>query len=759
MERWAIEVQGLVQGVGFRPFVYRLATSRQLGGFVRNLTGGVRIEVEGPRAALEGFLRELIDHPPPLARIDRWSREDRPTRTEREFQIASSAHDERSPINISPDVATCPDCLAELCDPLDRRYRYPFLNCTNCGPRLTIIQGAPYDRSRTTMAGFTMCEACRQEYEDPSNRRFHAEPTACPACGPSLALLDARGQPIPCEDPIAQFSQSLLEGRIGALKGLGGYHLCCLAGEAAVVAELRRRKHRDEKPFAVMVPDIVTAARLATFDEAESALLRSAERPIVLLLRRPDAPVAESVAPGNPWLGLMLPYTPLHHLVMAAVDGVPLVMTSGNRSDEPIVYQDDAAERLAGIADLYLTHNRPIHVRCDDSVVRVLEGIPQPIRRSRGYAPRSIALPVACPRPILALGGQLKGTFALGRDRQAFLSHHMGDLDHFDAYRAFERDLALYQELFGITPEILVHDLHPDYHTTHLARRLAQDRGIPLLGVQHHHAHLASCLVENGLAERVIGVSFDGTGYGPDGAIWGGEFLVGDCRNFHRGAYLRYVPMPGGDRAIREPWRIALAHLADARLDHPLLQARLLPENLRLVRTMIQRRLHSPLTSSAGRLFDAVASLAGVRDTVSYEGQAAMELEWLASSVAADRAYPFTLGTAGSDAAREVDTRPLIAGVVEDVGRDVPPARIARRFHSALVELIATTCAWLRQETGIEKVVLSGGVFLNRLLTVEVSQRLGREGFQVYRHRHVPPNDGGLSLGQLAVAAASEGAR
>ena len=757
MERRAIVVRGVVQGVGFRPFVYNLAERLHITGFVRNQTGTVLIEAEGEPSALDGFLGELTNRPPPLALIEDLSWEAREPQGERTFQIKESDTEGPSAVFISPDVATCADCLAELFDPRDRRFGYPFLNCTHCGPRLTIIEGAPYDRARTTMAAFPMCAACRAEYEDPADRRFHAQPIACPVCGPRLTLLDAAGQVIDTREPLAAFARALQDGKIGALKSLGGYHLSCLASDSTAVAELRRRKHRDEKPFAVMVADLSAAGSLAIVGPAERALLESPRGPIVLLRRKAAGVVADPVAPGNPWLGLMLPFTPLHHLLLRAVGGQPLVMTSGNRSDEPIVYRDDeTVTTLAGIADLFLTHDRAIHVRCDDSVTRVVNDLELPIRRSRGYAPRPTPLPIACPCPTLALGGQLKATFALGRGRQAFLSHHMGDLEHFDAYQALITDVSLYQRLFGIEPECLVHDLHPDYATTQYARQRGAGEGIPLLAVQHHHAHLASCMVENGLIGPVIGITLDGTGYGLDGHIWGGEFLIGDYRDFRRAAHLRYVGMPGGEAAIREPWRMAIAHLADAAIAPPPALARVLPLEMKLMRNLLERRFNTPYTSSTGRLFDAIAVLAGVRDRVNYEGQAAVELEWLATGVAPDHAYPFEIDepheVTGSP--RIIDTRPLIQGVAGDAAVGVSAAVIARRFHSTMVEMIASVCGLLRQETGVHDVVLSGGVFLNALLTSEVSARLVEEGFDVSRHRLVPPNDGGLSLGQLAVAAA-----
>jgi hydrogenase maturation protein HypF len=776
MERRAIVVRGIVQGVGFRPFVFNLAARLGLGGFVRNQTGTLLIEVEGEPGPLDDFLDELAHRPPPLAQIEHLTWEARSPVGQRDFRIDASEVDPSSPVFISPDVAVCPECLAEMLDPADRRHGYPFLNCTNCGPRLTIITGAPYDRQKTTMASFPMCAACRREYEDPRNRRFHAQPTACPACGPSLRLLDAAGTPrplcaaegkagdheqLPVADPLGDFAAALIAGKIGALKGLGGYHLACDARNADAVSELRRRKHRDEKPFAVMVPDDTAAAALAEVGDAERALLRSPQAPIVLLRKRQPCAVAEQVAPRNPCLGAMLPYTPLHHLLMRAVDGIPLVMTSGNRSDEPIAYREDAVQQLAGIADLFLVHNRPIHVRCDDSVTRIVEGTELPIRRSRGYAPRPIALPFPCPRPLLAVGGQLKVTFALGRGRQAFLSQHVGDLDHYEAYRQFEKDVALYQELFAVTPQGLVCDLHPDYATSVYAKERSAREGSALLTVQHHHAHLASCMAEHGLDETVIGVTFDGTGLGTDGAVWGGEFLVGDYRKFRRAAQLRYVGMPGGDQAIREPWRMAAAHLIDAGLSLGPLAARILPLEIRTVEKMVERRFNTPPTSSAGRLFDAVAALARVRDRVHYEGQAAVELEGLATRTEPDGTYPFEVPTGREEALLVIDCRPLIRGVAEDASKGVEPALIARRFHSTLVEMIALVCDRLRRDsllrdsqTGTDAVVLSGGVFLNALLTRETEARLRGDGFRVYRHRVVPPGDGGLSLGQLAVAAA-----
>jgi hydrogenase maturation protein HypF len=780
MERRAITVEGTVQGVGFRPFVYALASRLGLAGYVKNQAGRVFIEVEGESTTLDRFLTELEASPPPLSRIETLAWEPRPTARESLFRIDTSDGNAAGSIFISPDVATCDDCLAEMLDPADRRYGYAFLNCTHCGPRLTIIQGAPYDRDRTTMAAFPMCPACRAEYEDPRNRRFHAQPTACAQCGPRLNLLSADRTRIETPDPIASFAEALVAGKIGALRGLGGYHLVCDASNELLVTHLRQRKARDEKPFAVMVADVETAERICEIGSLERSLLLSSRRPIVLLRKRPasEMRIAEAVAPANPYLGVMLPYTPLHHLLLRAVDGSPLVMTSGNRSDEPIAYLDDEAfSRLGSIADLFLSHDRPIHVRCDDSVTRVIDGGESPIRRSRGYAPEPVRLPISCPHLILAVGGQLKGAFALGRDRQAILSHHMGDLDHWDAYRAFVRDIGLYEDLFAASPRAIVHDLHPDYASTNYARERATRDNLPLIAVQHHHAHMASCMAEHQLDEPVIGVSFDGTGFGTDGVIWGGEFLVGDYRRVRRAAHLRYVGMPGADKAIHEPWRMAVAHLRDAGCCLDCLESRIDPIALQTVDTMLKRRFNSPLTSSAGRLFDAVASMIGVRDAVSFEGQAAQQLEWLATEEPPEAAYPFEfatiegqddrLGTKALDSPPHlaawrpspcldvIDTRPLIRAVAADIANGIGPAPIARRFHSTIVDMIVTSCDRIRNAAQIDIVVFSGGTFMNALLATESAHRLQEGGFRVYQHRVVPPNDGGLSLGQLAVAAAT----
>lgn len=754
MKRRAIDIVGVVQGVGFRPFVHALATRMNLSGFVTNRGGRVQVEVEGNGEALNRFEHELTASAPPLARIESIAACDVTPLGEHGFRIAPSVFDAHPSVYISPDVATCDACLAELNDRHNRRYRYPFINCTACGPRLTIITGSPYDRQRTTMAGFVMCARCRSEYEDPRDRRFHAEPIACADCGPRLTAVDRDGRESD-GDAIAAAVAVLAEGKIVAVKGLGGFHLACDATNDAAVGELRRRKHRDEKPFALMLADAAAVAALCELSAAERVLLESSARPIVLLRRRAgaEARIAHSVAPHAGWLGVMLPYTPLHHLLTAAVERTPLVMTSGNRSDEPIaVANDDARERLGDIADLFLAHDRGIHVRGEDSVVRQVGDAPVIIRRSRGYAPAPVRLPFECRSPILAVGGQLKNTFALGLGRNAFVSHHTGDLDEWLAFEAFVRDVELYQRTFELTPEVVAYDLHPDYASTRFALDLS---GVTHVGVQHHHAHVASCMAEHALAGPVIGVAWDGAGWGPDGVVWGGEFLVGDMREMRRAACFRQVPLPGGDRAAREPWRMALAHLTDADIDAADALSDIASSARRTVAQMIERGVNAPLTSSVGRLFDAVAVLCGGAASTTFEGQAAMWLESLAGAAAVAEVYPFAI-TASTDRLlpHQVDTRPLIEAVERDRRRGSAPALIARRFHSTLAAVAVSVAQRVRAETGLSTVVLSGGVFVNAILTDELQKRLAGEGFEVYRHRVVSPGDGGLSLGQLAVGAA-----
>jgi hydrogenase maturation protein HypF len=743
--------------VGFRPHVHALATRLGLNGFVLNETGAVLIEVEGRKTAVERFAAALIEDPPPLARIDGFEAVTQAPRGQTGFRIEDSRETAEGPVALSPDIATCSLCLGELFDPRDRRHLYPFINCTHCGPRLTIIRAAPYDRDRTTMAGFQMCALCLAEYEDPASRRFHAQPNACPTCGPRLELLDAMGERMVTPDPLASALEALWGGRILALKSLGGYHLVCDATSAAAVARLRERKHRHEKPLALLVKDAPVAEALCEVSPSERVLLISRERPIVLLRRRAGSPVASTVSPGNPLLGVMLPYTPLHYLLARGMQGFPLVMTSGNRSDEPIAFEDrDAVERLRGIADFFLVHDRPIHVRCDDSVARVFGASPALLRRSRGYAPAPLALPISCAGPMLALGGHLKATFAFGQGERALLGPHIGDLDDHRTYRSYVETIERHQDLLRIDPVLLVHDLHPDYGSTAYARERAAADGLPCLAVQHHHAHMASCLAEHGLTGPAIGVTFDGSGYGTDGTLWGGEFLVGDCRSFRRAAHLRPVPLPGGERAIREPWRAALSHLLDAQAPagiERLLAPRIAADVIRTVTQMVERRVNAPVSSSMGRIFDVAAALTGVRDRSSFEGQAAMDVEWLAEGAQSAGTYPFDIQSGAE--ALVVDTRPLVRSIASDSQQGVSATIVARRLHDTILELIVSVCAGLRAVSGINVTVLSGGVFQNALLSQGASEQLSSAGFQVYRHQRVPPNDGGLAFGQLAVAAAT----
>jgi hydrogenase maturation protein HypF len=754
MQRRAILVSGVVQGVGFRPFVYELARKLGLAGFVRNQGGQVEIEIEGDDTTLDHFLRKLVQLAPPLAHVDQLSWRPQAALDVQEFCIEPSSTSRPGSVFVSPDVATCAACLAELQDPADRRYGYGLVNCLHCGPRLTITLAVPYDRPRTTMAGFEMCPACRREYENPADRRFHAQPICCPQCGPQLTLLDAQGNPFDTPDPVADAAMALSQGMIVAIKGIGGYHLACNAFNGLAVRELRRRKQRDAKPFALMVRDVLAARRICEVSADEETVLSSPARPMVLLQRRPSA-VADDVAPRRQHLGVMLPYSPVQHLLFKLLGDIPLVMTSGNHSDEPIAYDDDDAQRqLGGLADRFLTHSRPIHVRCDDSVVQVVASRPQPLRRSRGYAPAPIALPLACASPILALGGHLKAVFALGRERHAILSHHLGDLEHYEAYQSFVDAVAHYQRLFALEPQWIVHDLHPDYATTRYAR---QCPSVKTLAVQHHHAHLASCLADNGVDEPAIGVIFDGAGLGTDGAIWGGEFLVGDYRDCRRAAHLRYVPMPGGEAAVRQPWRMAVSHLVDAGVDTAGYLGDVSIAEVKTARQMMARRLNAPQTSSVGRLFDAIAALGGVRSRVDYEGQAAMELECLAAESASEGEYPFVVSEGATpETALVVDTRPLIVAAAGDVQRGASAGVVARRFHTTLLKMTVEVCQLLRERTGIDAVALSGGVFMNALLLEGVEPLLETAGFRVYRHHQVPPNDGGLCLGQLAIAAAAQ---
>jgi hydrogenase maturation protein HypF len=750
-------VEGTVQGVGFRPWVYGLATELGLGGYVLNDAHGVLVEVEAEAASVDSFLRRLEGGGPPLARIERVRAEPLAPTGEATFAIRESARGGPARTAVTPDSATCGACLAELLDPADRRYRYPFVNCTDCGPRFTIVRDVPYDRPATTMAGFAMCAACRAEYDDPADRRFHAQPNACPECGPAVRLVGPSGREPAAGDPVSAAAAALRAGAIVAVKGIGGYHLACRADDEAAVAALRARKHREEKPFALMARDLDAARALVDTTPAEEALLTSPRRPIVLARRRPGAPVAAAVAPGCPQLGVMLPYSPLHHLLLADA-GTPLVMTSGNVSDEPIAYGDaDAQARLAGIADLLLVHDRPIHTRVDDSVVRVVRERPVMLRRSRGHVPDALALPVPAARHVLACGAELKNTFCVARGDRAWVGHHVGDLRNAETLQSFTAGIAHFERLFAVSPEVVVHDLHPQYLST--AYALERD-GVELVGVQHHHAHLAACLAEHGETGRAVGAIYDGTGHGLDGTVWGGELLWGDLADAQRTGHLWPVPMPGGEAAIRQPWRMACAWLGEALGAPPELPATLAgrvdPDAWRRVAALARSGVASPATTSAGRLFDAVAALCGVRTEVSYEGQAAIELEALADP--AERAsYPLP-AVAGS-VPEVLDARATVRAVAADLAGGATPARVAARFHNALADATAAACARACERHGTTSVVLSGGVFANRRLLERTAAAVAAAGLRVLLPERLPPGDGGVSYGQAAAAAAREAAR
>jgi hydrogenase maturation protein HypF len=764
--RTAVRVEGVVQGVGFRPFVYTLATGLGLTGLVGNDLDGVFVEVEGPLAAVSEFLLLLERDAPPLARIERVTTRAITPRRSASFAIAASeaaappgpdgAAGRRRTL-VSADTATCADCLRELIDPADRRFGYPFINCTNCGPRFTIVRDVPYDRPLTTMAAFAMCEQCAAEYHDPADRRFHAQPTCCPACGPRLALLDPAGNALDGE-PLTRAAELLRQGRVLAVKGLGGYHLAADATCEEAVALLRARKHREDKPFAVMAADLTAARRLAEVDTAAAGLLTSPARPIVLLPRRAEADLAAATAPGNRQLGIMLPYTPLHHLLLAAAAqdrqagqaaSRPMVLTSGNVSDEPIVYRDEEAlARLGGIADAFVVHDRAIHIRTDDSVARAFRGRPMLLRRSRGYVPEPVVVASGFPRHVLACGAELKNTFCLARDRYVFVSHHIGDLENAETLRSFTEGIEHFRRLFDVDPQVVAHDLHPEYLSTKYAVELAETSPVRLEGVQHHHAHIASCLADNGADGPVIGVAFDGTGFGTDDTIWGGEFLAADLTGFERGGHLAPVPMPGGAAAIRQPWRMAAAYLG-ASAEH-LDVARRHQASWPAILAMARRGVNSPPTSSAGRLFDAAAAILGVRDAINYEGQAAVELEQLADP-AETGAYPAALEAGHPFQARGSD---LLHGVIDDLTSGVPAPVIAARFHHGVAALIEAGCLAMRDRYGLDAVALSGGVFQNLLLLHATVGRLEARGFRVLVHSRVPCNDGGISLGQAVVAAA-----
>jgi hydrogenase maturation protein HypF len=756
------QIRGIVQGVGFRPFVWRMAARHALGGWVRNDSDGVVLEVQGPEEALEAFIMEVRTSAPALARIDSVALlEQRSIEVVvEEFEIHVSEAGEQARTLVSPDTAVCEECLAEMLDPADRRYRYPFINCTNCGPRYSIIEGVPYDRAMTTMRVFPMCAACASEYGDVCDRRFHAQPVACWECGPRVELRDALGRPLESTEPVRDTVAMLRAGAIVAVKGIGGFHLMVDARNEGAVAELRRRKRREEKPFAVMSPALAAVQRYADVGECEAELLSSLARPIVLVGRRSESPPAElapSVAPGNRRYGAMLAYAPLHHLLFEEEAMDALVATSGNVSDEPIAFtNEDAVERLAGIADAFLVNNRDIYTRVDDSIVRAapLGGEVQasPLRRARGYTPIPVKAPFEMP-PVLAVGAELKSTICFSRGRELFLSHHIGDLKNDATRRSFEHAIEHLGRLLEVRPEVVAHDMHPGYTSTRFAR---EQRELATVEVQHHHAHMAACMCEHGLNEPVIGVVFDGTGYGIDGNVWGGEWLVGDYGGFERAGHLECFRLPGGDRAVEEPYRTALSLLVAAHGgleelgDVPVVAARDEQERHVLSR-MAQSGVSSPLTSSMGRLFDGVSALLGVRERCRYEAQAAIELEQLIEPGA--RAEPLRWELHTDERPLRVDVRPMVAELAELVGRGGSrAAELSLRFHCTVVDVVRATCMEIARRTGLRRVVLSGGVWQNEWLLRGAYETLEQAGFAVHAHRLVPANDGGVALGQAAVA-------
>jgi hydrogenase maturation protein HypF len=750
-----ISIRGIVQGVGFRPFVYSLALKNQLTGWVRNTSAGVEIEVAGEPQHLSDFIHEISNNPPVLSKIDQINFVDCDNTDYTQFEILVSQSEEGQFMPVSPDVSICPDCLRELFDPNDRRFRYPFINCTNCGPRFTIIRNIPYDRPNTTMSSFLMCEQCQTEYEDPINRRFHAQPIACPKCGPQV-WFEAQGKTLAKGEKAIQLTRKwLAEGRIIAIKGLGGFHLACDTSQEQPVNELRRRKQRSDKPFAVMVFDENRARKHCILSKQEIQALNSKEKPIILSQRSSASNIVEEVAPNLNMLGIMLPYTPLHYLLLEPAPGTPetLVMTSGNLSEEPIAYSNkQAIENLSSLADGFLFHDREIHTRIDDSVVRVNQGHFYSIRRSRGYAPNPLVLSDPVPE-LLATGAGLKNTFCLTRGNYAFVSHHIGDLENLETLSAFETSIHQYEQLFRIHPESIACDLHPEYLSTHYAENRAQDENLPLLRIQHHHAHLSSCLAENHWSseEPVIGICFDGTGFGTDGAIWGSEFLLGGFNGFDRWFHLKYIPLPGGDQATYHPSRITLAHLwaegIDWTDDLPSVN-QYTHSNLEILRKQLEQNINCPLTSSMGRFFDAAASLMGIRHSVNYEAQAAIELEALADP-SENGSYEFTFEDG------IINPNLVWKSIIEDLRAHISVPVLSARFHNSITQMVITICQRIRSETGHNTTALSGGVWQNQYLLQRTVQKLEKNGFTVLQHSQIPTNDGGISLGQVMILAHS----
>jgi hydrogenase maturation protein HypF len=774
-----IHITGIVQGVGFRPFVYNQATQQGLTGWVCNTSAGVDIEINGEPDEISTFIQYVKTEAPPLARIDSFEHYQIPINQYESFEIIQSRAVSDAFQPISPDICVCQDCLNELFDPTNRRYRYPFINCTNCGPRLTIIEEIPYDRPYTTMKDFKMCPDCKREYSDPTDRRFHAQPIACPVCGPSVWLENCKNKPGSQLKTIARdfnaiiaVQQLLIKGRIVAIKGLGGFHLACDATNPKAVAELRKRKLRVDKPFALMMPDSASIKEHCVVNDSDLNLLESRERPILILERKDASSIARDVSPKQNTLGVMLPYTPLHYLLFSPPDQKnsihhhkrsfpipPLVMTSGNLSEEPIaIHNDDARERLSAMADALLLHNRPIRTRCDDSVIRSYRGVTFPLRRSRGYAPFPVYLNIKSPQ-ILAIGAELKNTFCIARDQYAFISHHIGDMENVETYDSFVDSIAHYESLYHFKPQAIAYDLHPNYLATRYAIDRAQREGIPSFGIQHHHAHIASCMVENSLAadRPVIGVAFDGTGYGDDGAIWGGEFMLSNYLGYKRICHLKYIPLPGGDTSIRKPARIALAYLWSSGLEwaqeYPPVAA-LCAEERNILKSQLELKINTPQTSSMGRFFDAVASIVGVRQKVNYEAQAAIEFEAIADPHEhGEYSLPVEPDRNSEQSSYIVNTSTLIEELITDIQNRIASTTISARFHNSIASMVGNVCNTIRDAFGVHDVVLSGGVWQNMTLLHLTHLKLDSDGFKVNIHRQVPTNDGGLALGQAIITA------
>ncbi len=749
-----IHITGIVQGVGFRPFVYTLADKHQLNGWVRNSANGVDIEIVGSKKALQAFIEELPISAPPLSQIDSIETREIKAQEFSDFRIVQSKNKATDFIPISPDIAICDQCHEELFDPQDRRYRYPFINCTNCGPRFTITKDIPYDRPKTTMASFELCPDCREEYENPLDRRFHAQPVACPVCGPQVWIEDNIGNSVGREDEAIQMARHLLaEGKILAIKGLGGFHLACDAANREAVAQLRDRKHRPAKPFALMAVDLETIRKFVTVSETAESLLKSPQTPIVLLPKKAEVHLTQQVAPGQSTLGFMLPYTPLHQLLLQHEQGYPevLVMTSGNLSEEPILHENQAAlEKLSHIADAFLLHNRPIHRRIDDSVFNVVDGKPYPSRRARGYAPNPIRVSQPLPQ-ILAVGPQMKNTFCLTREKYAFLSHYIGEMENWETYQDFQKAVRDYERLFRIKPSAIAYDLHPDYTTTKYAMNRAEAEGLPTYAIQHHHAHLAAVMAENKVPpdQATAGLIFDGTGYGTDRTIWGGEVLIGSAEGFTRAYHLKPVPLPGGDASILKPARMALSTLWASGIpwkEHLAPVQALSNSELRVLNEQLEKKINTPMTSSMGRLFDSAAALIGIRESITYEAQAAIELEALADRNEMGY-YPWEIDE------QLIDVKAVLLGILADLSKNVASPVISARFHNTIAQISLQIAQKIRRDHDLDQIALSGGVWQNKMLLEKTLDLLRSEGFKPLIHKQLPPNDGCVAFGQAMIAA------